>query len=177
MLQLIPQRSKPLYEDVYKENYSKVVHYINNKIGNLSDAEDLASEVFLYAYKNYEEYDPEKSSVNTWLYLIVNSRLKNHYRDAKSYVDLETVVGVLVDESVDLEKCIYLEEIGLQLRKAISRLPEKQAEIVRMSYFKHYSCKDIAERLNMTPGNVRVQLSRALDKLEILCADILEGER
>lgn len=177
MLRLIPQSTKPLYEDVYNTNYSKVVQYLNKKIGNISDAEDLASEVFLYAYKHYDEYDPKKSSINTWLYLIVNSRLKNHYRDVKTYVDLESVVGVLVDESVDLEKCVYLEEIGFQLREAIARLPERQAQIVKMRYFEQCSCSDIAERLNMTSGNVRVQLSRALDKLESLCASILEGDR
>jgi len=177
MLRLMPHSAKPSYEDVFSANHSKVVQYINKKIGNLSDAEDLASEVFLYAYKHYDEYDPQKSSVNTWLYLIVNSRLKNHYRDAKAYVDLETVVGVLEDESVDLDKCIYLEEVGLQLRKAIACLPERQARIVTMRYFDQRSCGEIAEALDMTPGNVRVQLSRALDKLENLCANILEGDR
>ena len=177
MLRLIPHSTKPPYEELYSANYTKVVQYLNKKIGNISDAEDLASEVFLYAYKHYNEYDSEKSSINTWLYLIVNSRLKNHYRDAKAYVDLESIVGVLEDESVDLEKCVYLEEIGRQVRKAIGELPERQAQIVKMRYFDQHSCGEIAETLKMTPGNVRVQLSRALDKLEILCASILEGDR
>lgn len=177
MLRLIPQSAKPLYDDVYNTHYKRVVQYINKKIGNISDAEDLASEVFLYAYKHYGEYDPGKSSLNTWLYIIVNSRLKNHYRDAKTYVELESVVGVLADESVDLEKSAYLDEIGVQLRAAVARLPERQSQIVMMRYFEQRSCNDIAEKLKMTPGNVRVQLSRALDKLEILCASILEGER
>ena len=103
--------------------------------------------------------------------------LINHYRDMKSYVDLESVVGVLEDESIDLEQCVYLEEIGAQLRKAIARLPERQAQIVRMRYFEQRSCGEIADILSMTQVNVRVQLSRALDKLEVLCASILEGER
>ena len=177
MLRLMPTRIKPPYEDVYSANYSKVVQYINKKIGNYSEAEDLASEVFLYAYKHYDEYDSEKSSINTWLYLIVNSRLKNYYRDTKVSVDLESVVGVLADESIDLEQCVYLEQIGSQLAEAIGRLPERQAQIIRMRFFEQRSSNDIAERLNITPVNVRVQLSRALDKLEILCASILEGER
>lgn len=172
MLRLVPNCEKPCYEEVYSTNYSKVVQYINRKIGNISDAEDLASEVFLYAYKHYDAYDPQKSSINTWLYLIVNSRLKNHYRDAKISVDLESVVGVLEDESVDLEKCVYLEEVSFQLHKAIGTLPQRQAQIVRMRYFDQRSCGEIAEILSMTPGNVRVQLSRALDKLENLCDGI-----
>ena len=177
MLRLLPRSSKPPYEEVYADYYGRIVQYIYKKIGNMSDAEDMASEALLYAYNHYEDFDPEKSSVSTWLYMIVNSRLKNHYRDAKTYVELETVVGVVADESVDMDQCIYLEEISRQLHAAINRLPEKQAQIVKMRYFEQRSCIEIAEKLNMTSGNVRVQLSRALDKLETLCGNLLEGER
>ena len=176
MLQILPQISKPAYEEVYQTHYNKVLQYIYRKIGNLTEAEDLTSEAFLYAYKHYDEYDPEKSGIGTWLYLIVNSRLKNHYRDAKLCVDLETIVGVLEDDSVDLEKCLYLEELSVRLNQAIAQLPERQGKIVRLRYFDDLSCGEIAAMMKMTSGNVRVQLTRALDKLEILCSNLLEGE-
>ena len=163
MLQILPQTSKPAYEEVYQTQYSKVLQYIYKKIGNRTEAEDLTSEAFLYAYKHYDEYDPQKSGITTWLYLIVNSRLKNHYRDAKICVELESIVGVLEDDTVDLEKCIYLEELSARLREAIARLPERQGKIVRLRYFDDLSCGEIATIMEMTAGNVRVQLTRALD--------------
>lgn len=170
-------REKPPFTEVYNAYYQKVVYYIQNKIGNVHDAEDLAGEIFLYCYSHYDDYDPAKSAVSTWLYLVVNSRIKNHYRDEKTYVELESVAGELRDDSVDMDACIYLQQMRLQLERAIEGLPERQRRIVTMRYFEERSNPEIARALGMTPGNVRVQLSRALDTLETLCGNIMEGAR
>ena len=177
MLKLLPQKEKPAFEAFYEDNFQRVVRYIYRKLDNMYDAEDLAGEVFLYCYNHYDDYDPEKSSLNTWLYLIVNSRIKNHYRDAKTYVDLESVVGVLPDDGVDMDACIYLQQIQRRLKQAIAMLPERQQKIVTMRYFEERSSADIAAELGITPGNVRVLLSRALNSLEKTCGDLLEGVR
>ena len=177
MLQLLPKNQKPPFEDFYADNFNKVVQYIYKKLGNMQDSEDLASDVFMYCYSHYDNYDPEKSSLNTWLYLIVNSRLKNRYRDAKTYVDLEELVGVIPDETVDMDAGIYLQQLRTSLENALKKLPERQRRIVTMRYFEDRSNAEIAEIMSMTPGNVRVQLSRALDALEAMCGDLLEGVR
>ena len=119
MLQTLTQIGKPAYEEIYEKHYGKVFQYIYRKIGNFSEAEDLTSEAFLYAYKHYDQYDPSKSAIATWLYLIVNSRLNNYYRDSRICIDLETVVGVLEDDTVDLEQGAYMEEVSEQLQEAI----------------------------------------------------------
>lgn len=169
------QNELPSYSDFYNTHYRSVVYYINKKIGNAHDAEDLASEVFLYCYSHYKDYNPQKSSLSTWLYLIVNSRIKNHYRDARTYVDLESIVGVLPDDSADLDACIYLQELRQSLEKAMMQLPERQRRIVTMRYFEERSNSEIAAELGMSQVNVRVQLSRALDTLERKCGNLLEG--
>lgn len=168
---------KPAFADFYNAHYKKVVYYINMKIGNPHDAEDLASEIFMYCFSHYDDYNPEKSSLSTWLYMIVNCRIKNHYRDARTYVDLETLVGVLPDETIDMDACIYLQQLKQQLEKAMERLPERQRKIVSMRYFEEKTNGEIAAELGMSQVNVRVQLSRALDVLEKMCGNMLEGVR
>ena len=159
-------KGKPSFQEFYSTYYQKVVFYINKKISNPFDAEDLASEIFLYCYSHYDDYDPQKSALSTWLYLIVNSRIKNHYRDAKTYVDLESLVGVLSDDTIDMDACIYLQQMKQLLEKAMNRLPDRQRQIVKMRYFEEKSNAEVAVALGMTQINVRVQLSRALDILE-----------
>ena len=165
----------PAFEEFYDTYYKRVVYYINKKVGNPHDAEDLASEIFAYCYTHYNDYDSEKSSLTTWLYLIVNSRIKNHYRDAKVHVELDSLEGVLRDESIDMDAGIYLQQLRQQLEDAIARLPARQQKIVKMRYFEERTNNEIADELGMTQVNVRVQLSRALDSLEKLCGNILKG--
>ena len=171
------KKEMPSFSEFYETYYKRVVYYINKKVGNPYDAEDLASEIFTYCYTHYGDYNSEKSSLSTWLYLIVNSRIKNHYRDAKVHVELESLEFVLQDDSIDMDACIYLQQIRQQLENAIAKLPERQQKIVTMRYFEERSNSEIAEKLGMTQGNVRVQLSRALNALETLCGNILKGVR
>lgn len=165
MLKILPKTKIPSYEDFYAEHYSRVLNYTRNKITVTEDAEDLVSDVFLYCYHHYEDYDPEKSSITTWLYLILNSRIKNYYRDHVTYADYEVVSDVMQDESIDLDQGVYLEQLHSFLMKAIKSLPQRQQTIIMMRYFEDRSSEDIAKALGITPGNVRVLLSRALDKL------------
>lgn len=74
---------KPSFDMLFEKYHENVFRYINKKIDNYYDAQDLTSEAFTYCYQHYGDYDPEKSAVSTWLYLIVNSRIKNYYRDKK----------------------------------------------------------------------------------------------
>lgn len=175
MIQFIPTADKPSYEEFYSSNFQRVVQYINKKIGNLDDAQDIAGDVFLYCYTHYNDYDPSKSSITTWLYLIVNSRIKNYYRDSKTYVDIDELAGVLPSDETDMDACILLEQMKTRLYQAIKLLPERQQDIVRMSYFEGRTSKDIAETLGITPVNVRVLLSRALIILEKHCSDLWKG--
>lgn len=175
MLQLVPKTGKPSFQDFYEDNYSRVVLYIQKKITNHHNAEDLAGEIFLYCYSHYDDYDPDKASLSTWLYMIVNSRIKNYYRDAREHVDLDAVSPFLPDENSEMENAIYLEQASAQLHRAISRLPLRQQQIVKLYYFEERSSVEIAKIMGLTAVNVRVQLSRALDKLEIMCSDIMEG--
>lgn len=165
MLKLIAVNPKVDYEDFYTANRDRVFRYVHNKIANYEDSEDLVSEVFLYCYSHYDDYDPEKSSLSTWLYLIVNSRLKNYYRDHVSNVDFDSVSGFLEDNRLDLDAAVYLEQLHDALMKSIKQLPERQRAIVMMRYFQNCSSEEMAARLGISEGNVRVLLSRALKKL------------
>lgn len=167
MLQFLPKNEKPSFEDFYESNYNRVLYHVKGKITNHEDAEDLTSAIFTYCYAHYEDYDPEKSSITTWLYLIVNSRIKNYYRDhdAVAFADYEVVSETMQDHSVDLDEGVYMEQLHGALMKAIGRLPERQKQIVMMSYFQNLTSDQIAKKLGLTSGNVRVLLSRALDKL------------
>lgn len=169
----IKLENKPPFEDLYSQYWSKVYFYIFKKIGVREDAEDLAEEAFLYAYDRYDRFDPDKSSVGTWLFIIVNSRLKDHYRARKSHVDISELENSLFEEGDELDKAVWLEQVRTVLTAAIDTLPARQQDVVRMKYFQNMSHEDIAKALNTSPGNARVLLSRALDKLKEQCRSIM----
>lgn len=165
------------FEQVYEQYYSEVLRYAQRKMGSFHDAEDLVGDSFFYCYQNYDKYDPSKSSITTWLYLIVNSRLKNYYRDRKETVDYTELENLLFTDEPDMERAVYLEELRRFLSEKLELLPEKQRKAVILRYFHNKEFTEIAEELDTTPGNIRVILSRALDKLEKELSDSVSDWR
>lgn len=154
------------FDSFYNEYYNQVYWYIYKKINNTEDAQDLAGDVFCSCYKNFEKYDPQKSSITTWLYVIVNNRLKNYYRDRKTNVSIDDDF----DESYfavedNMEQAVVLEEYRELLANAISAMPEKYQLIIILKFFGEKHSEEIAEIMDMSAINVRVTLSRALKKI------------
>lgn len=144
-----------------------VYGYLRKRLGNDQDAEDLTADVFLSCYKALDSYDPAKASVKTWLFVIVNNRLKNFWRSKKPQADAERVAeedwGVQ-GPSIML-RSMMLEETRAQIAEALKQLPEQQRRVVVLKYFKGLSAAQIGEQLQMSEGNVRVVLHRTLQKM------------
>ena len=159
----------PPFEEFYNRYSSEVLYYLQKKTGNRVTAEDIHSESFLYCYEHYDSYDPEKSSLSTWLYLIVNSRLKNYYRGRRETVEWSELEEFLFDDQIDLERGVFLEELRDTLADAIRTLSEPQQKVIMMRFFGQREFEDIARELGTTAGNVRVMQTRALAKLAREC--------
>jgi len=170
----LKDKRKPPFESVYDRYYFDIFRYLSSRMNQRQDVEDLTSEVFLYCYAHYEDYDPDKSSLSTWLYLVTNSRLKNYYRDRRESVDMEDVEPFLAAEGEELEQAVYLEQLRAELAKALEDLPERQKRAVVLRYFKEWDYSKIALDLDTTEGNIRVIISRALDRMEKQCPRLKE---
>ena len=162
----IHKSGKIAFEKVYDQYFFPVFRYLNVHIGNRQDAEDLAGDVFLYCFAHYAEYDPDKSAIGTWIYLVTNSRLKNYYRGKREWIDLNTVEEFLFAEGDELDHAVYLEQLRKELVSALKQLPEKYQRAVVLRFVMDWDYDRIAEELGTTEGNVRVIVSRAMKQIE-----------
>lgn len=80
MISLVHPGQTDSFESFYAQYAQQVHRYLYRKIGNVQDAEDLTADIFEYCYRQFNTFDPQKASIKTWLYVIVNSRYKNYLR-------------------------------------------------------------------------------------------------
>lgn len=152
---------------VYREYYRKILNYLHKRISSYQDAEDLTQEILTVCYRNWEKYDANKASVGTWIFVIANSRLKNYYRDKKQTDSLEEDPDLAYAEEDFLEKAILFQENRRMLYASLNALEETDRQIVMLKYFYGKTSNELAGLLGITPGNVRVRLYRALDKMRV----------
>ena len=162
---------KPPFEAVYERYYSRLLFYVLRRVDSREDAEDLVQATLCYCYLHYGSFDPAKSALNTWIYLILNSRIKNYFRDRKESEDISELDEVLGGREDETERAVWLQQRRDHLHAALMSLPEQQRRAVILRYFHDKSSAEIGLALGVSAGNARVILSRALDRLGELCKD------
>lgn len=154
------------FDEFYAAFWRKALCYVKSKGVSKADAEDLCSQAFLYCFQRYDQFDAKRASEESWLFLVIRSRLKNYWRDRHIHGDIDDFSEYLPDTACDVEKVILLEALRQQVAEALKKLNERQQCIVVLRYFKDMRTKEIADRLGITPGAVRIQLFRALAKIQ-----------
>ena len=149
------------YESFYEYYYPMIIRYLAPKCTSVEDAEDLANECFLYCLRHWGEFNPEKSTRKTWLYLIVRSRWKNYLRDRKQLYSIDGFENIIPDKDI-IDQSIWLHSIRTELAKLLQQLPDKQREAIVLRFFQQWSDEEIAEWLGNSKVNVRVMIHRAL---------------
>ena len=163
------------FEEFYAAYYSRIVQYLKNRCSSKEDAEDLANTCFLYCMEHWHQFNEQKASRITWLYMIVRSRWKNYCRDHRQYVNLDDLENVLPDADI-LEQTVLLTQIRENIAEGLKELPDAQRTAIIMRFFQNCSDEEIALKLQTSRGNVRVMVHRALNRLQsVLPSDMKEG--
>ncbi len=153
------------FEKYYKKYYYQVYGYILKKISDEKAAEDLTMDVFCSCWSKFETFDENKASFQTWLYVVVNNKLKNFYRDRKELFEFDDSIISDSDHEDDVLSAIQLQFLQDHLYISLQNLNEIQRKIIVLKFFKNMNASEIASHTGLSSGNIRVMLKRSLDKI------------
>ena len=149
------------YYNKYKD---KIYSYFWFRVNfDQKTAEDLTSEVFIKALKNFEKFDVTRS-FQAWIYAISRNHLINYYKASKRETSLAEAEGIVklfhtqVDEKLELEEVI----------KVINSMEGNYKEIILLRFIEGLTNQEIAQLLGKEEGAVRTQISRSMSKLREL---------
>jgi RNA polymerase sigma-70 factor (ECF subfamily) len=125
-----------------------------------AESEDIVQETLLAMHLKRDTWDPSRP-VEPWLHAIARHKLADHLRRRgfHDHVDID-------DWSNALEVSVGVEApAAIDSRRLLESLPERQRTIVQEISLEGHSAADVAARLGMSEGAVRVALHRALKAL------------
>jgi RNA polymerase sigma-70 factor (ECF subfamily) len=149
---------------LYEEYYDKIARYVYVRIGDRTEAEDIAGEVFLKALDSLKNYQERGIPMPVWLFRIAHNLVVDHLRRVTKFkrVPLEDVEIVHdSDPQAAAERNIEMEMVN----KAMSSLTEEQREVIRLRFFGGLSSREVGNLLNKSDGAVREMQRAALEKL------------
>ena len=135
----------------------KIFGFAMSKVRNISDAEELASNIVFELYKSFLKSE-SIVNIDGYVYRIssnvyakfVDNEVRNKHTDI-----LQVACPVNESGYENLED----EDVYNNLRKQIGRLSNRQRTITYMKYYKDMSVTDIANQLGISVGTVKWHLS------------------
>ncbi len=147
-----------------------------------TEADDLTIETFGKAFCQLHTYTPTNTFA-TWLFSIAsNSGIDFIRRRRLEMVSLnnisvrnddDTYEYPLPSDDANPEEALIATQRSELLREVVGQLKPRYRTIVRMRYFEELSYDEIAERLKIPLGTVKIQLRRA----RMLLAEILQSHK
>lgn len=141
------------FDELYKI-FAPLVHGIILARVPRDEVDDIAQEVFLSAYKNLHTLR-DKNAVGAWLSMIARNRATEYFRQAKPTEEI----------SEDLKGKDAPRTEAREILTAIRALPDAYKETLVLRLVEGMTGQEIAERTNLTPESVRVNLHRGMKLL------------
>ncbi|RJP34905.1 MAG: sigma-70 family RNA polymerase sigma factor [Actinobacteria bacterium] len=170
------------FEDLYSSYRLKLIHFFTAKGLEVDVAEDLSQEVFFRFLRCNKPLQNEDHARNL-LYRIAQNLLIDHFRKHNGSVrvrvlaaddPLEEQLPFLVAGETDPEENLLSDEVSHDIRTAVSRLPVRYAQAIRLKEYEGLSYQDIAAHMGVSQKAVESLLHRARAQLK---QDLVETGR
>lgn len=150
-----------LYSTFYRRVYNTCFRILHNS----DEAEEAMQESFLKAFSGLDSYN-NTVPFEAWLIRIaINTSIDRLRKKDLDTIRLnEDIKYNIADTDSDEEWEAIIKKVE-HVKAAIEKLPDASRLIVSLYLIEGYDHEEIAEILNITPGNSRVQYMRAKQKL------------
>jgi RNA polymerase sigma-70 factor, ECF subfamily len=184
LVQRVQRGDKTAFDLLVRKYQHKVIKLVTRYMRDPADAEDVAQEAFIKAYRALPQFRGD-SAFYTWLYRIAINTAKNAIvsRD-RSPVDFDldmqnieesnSMQTRLADPETPLS-LLQTEEIRTTVNQAIEALPEDLRTAIVLRELEGLSYEEIAQAMECPVGTVRSRIFRAREAIDRRLSEVFEG--
>lgn len=154
------------------EKYSRLVYKIcYDMLKNPLDAEDITQEVYISLYSSFNRYsDLPENEIKNIICKIALNKCKDIFKSKVKKLENMTTDNLLLLENYIDDNDIEQEIIKLENKEIIDRLisslKDPYRKILYYYYIEEYSLDDIAQKMNVTKGTLKMQVYRGKNILK-----------
>ncbi len=161
------------YDFLVSKYMKRVVSIAWGIVRNASDAEDLAQEAFVKAFRTIGRFRSGEP-FGPWIFRIVTNLALDtlKHRTRFRHEEISETEPAARRDGADLPA--LSNELSRRIDDAIESLPEMQRVVARLHLVEQFDHSEIADMTGLTQGTVRSHLSLARGKLKEKLADLYD---
>ncbi len=155
--------SPALFAELFDRHFDPVHSYLARRVGSQL-ADDLASEVFLQAFKARSRYDTAEANARPWLYGIASRLLSRHYRDEERRLRAYSRAAAeltVVDPTEEVDARADAMAAAPRVAEALATLAPGDRDALLLFVLGELSYGEIGRALEIPIGTVRSRINRA----------------
>jgi RNA polymerase sigma-70 factor, ECF subfamily len=184
LVRRVQRGEKGAFDALVLKYQHKVVKLVMRYVRNPAEAEDIAQEAFIKAYRALPQFRGD-SAFYTWLYRIAINTAKNavvsrdrspieYDLDAQNSDDSYDMQSRLKDSETP-EGLVLTDEIRSTVNSAIDALPEDLRTAIVLRELEGLSYEEIAASMGCPVGTVRSRIFRAREAIDRRLREVFEG--
>lgn len=139
-------------------------------LGDAAEAEDVAQEAMLRAWKQAPRWTPGQARFDTWLHRVALNLCYDRLRRRREIAT--DVIPDHVDDGPAPDRGLLAAETGAQVQAALSRLPPRQREAIVLCHYQELGNIEAAALMEISVEALESLLSRGRRALRTALADI-----
>lgn len=148
------------FDEIMRRYKAPLLNFVYRHLGNASDAEDVAQEVFVSIYRHMHDFRPD-TKFSTWLFGCARNasidRIRWRKRHPTAVLD-EAPPPVTTDTGA---AGAVAHEIGASIAAAVAELPEEQRTAIVLSEYHGLPDAAIARVMGCSKKSAELRLYRA----------------
>lgn len=152
----------------FNQYFDRIAHYIYIRLGDKAEAEDLASEVFLKAYKSLNSYKHRGVPMQAWLFKIAHNLLVDHQRKRAKTKTLQVDDNFQIADKQDTMESALINLEYQRVVESLNKLTPDQKQVIELRFFGGLTSEEVGNVLNKSSGAVRQMQSYAIKRLRQL---------
>lgn len=164
LVRLAQQQDERAFSQLYEAYFTRIYRYVNVKIGNQTEAEDIAQQVFVNAYQSLGAFKQKGLPFAAWLFRIAHNQVIDFVRKRSKRGTAPLLEDTLVDTSKHNDPQQLVEDAMSieQLTAATKGLTEAQQEVISLRFASDLSTAEVAKIMGKSEGAVKAMQHSAI---------------
>lgn len=146
------------------EAHGALIHGFCKKSLGADLAADVTQEVFLAAWRNREQYSPQRGALAGWLIGIARNKVIDALRASGRRVETQPLTDY-GHEGASPEQRIEGLATRMLVDEALAELSPRARMVVELAFIEDLTHREISDRSDLPLGTVKSDIRRGLDRL------------